>query len=114
MDYRCPICRMNLERRRLSHAIVARMEMDCSHCRNTIRLNVHRTETLVILLNFGSIVLLGALAYLYQSRELVVVTLATAMLGAAAVPLLERTWLRSWPRYAPLDKDRANQPPRQD
>lgn len=104
MNYRCPLCGTNLQRRKLSHAVVARMETDCSHCKRTLRLNVHRAESAVVLVNFGAIATLGALAWLYQSRELVGITVLVAMLGAAATPLLERTLLRDWPRYLPADR----------
>lgn len=99
MDYRCPICRADLGHRKLSQAIVARMEMACSRCQGRIRLNVHRAEMVVVMFNFGAIVVMGALAYGFQSQALVLVALAAAMAGMAALPLLERTYLRSWPRY---------------
>ena len=101
MDYRCPACRADLgKRHKLSQAIVARMETDCPHCKRTIRLNVHRAETIIVLLNFGMIVVLGTLAYWFQSQGLVVLVAGAVMLGTLALPLLERTYLRAWPRYA--------------
>jgi hypothetical protein len=99
MDYRCPVCRMNLGKRRLGQAIFARMEVDCPHCKSTLRLNLHRTEVILVLLNFGSIVVLAAFAYLFQSQGLVLTALGAAALGALALPLLEQTYLRTWPRY---------------
>lgn len=103
MDYRCPACRADLwKRHKLSQAIVARMETDCPHCKRTIRLNVHRAETIIVLLNFGMIVMLGALAYWFQSRGLIVLVAGAVMLGTLALPLLERTYLRAWPRYAAI------------
>ncbi len=100
MDYRCPVCRGNPGKRRLSQAVVTRMEIECSHCKSVIRLNIHRAEAFVVALNFAIIVALASFAYWFQSRELVLVALGAAMLGALAFPLLEQTYLRSWPRYA--------------
>ena len=100
MDYRCPSCTADLGRRKLIHSIIARMEMDCPHCGRTIRLNIHRAEMAVVLLNFGTIVVLGAFAYWLQSHGLALALFGALMLGALALPLLEQTWLRTWPRYA--------------
>ena len=100
MDHRCPLCAGNLAKRKLSQSIVARMEIDCSHCKRKIRLNVHRAEVIVVLLGFGTFVVLVALAYGLQSQGLALTAFGTAMAGAAALPLLEHTYLRSWPRYA--------------
>jgi len=107
MDFRCPVCRVDLGRNRLTQAVVTRMEIDCFHCKRTIRLNVHRSEVIVVLLNFASIVVLGALSYWFQSRGLVLLALGAAMVGALSLPLLGQTYLRNWPRYmlpAPADK----------
>jgi DNA-directed RNA polymerase subunit RPC12/RpoP len=109
VDYRCPDCRANLAKRRLSEAVIARMEIDCSNCKRRIRLNVHRAEAMVLLLGFGAFVVLAALAYWLQSHGLMLLAFGTAMASALAMPLLERTWLRAWPRYASIDRgtDRA-------
>lgn len=101
MDYRCPVCRANLENRKLSHAVVTRMEINCSHCKSKIRLNVHRAEEILVLLSFGTIVVLAALAYWFQSQGLLLSVFGTVMVSALALPLLEQTYLRSWPRYVP-------------
>lgn len=100
MDYRCPACRADLGKRRLSQAIAPRMTIECSHCKSVIRLNIHRAETIIVLLNFAIIVVLAVFAYWFQSRGLVLVAFGAAMVGASALPLLERTALRTWPRYA--------------
>ena len=100
MDYRCPVCGANLGKRKLSRAVVARMEIDCSHCKSKIRLNIHRAEVIIVLLNFGTIIVLAAFAYWFQSQGLVLSALGAAMVGALALPLLEQTYLRTWPRYA--------------
>ena len=100
MHYRCPVCAANLGNRKLSHAVVARMEIDCPHCKNKIRLNVHRAEVIVVLLTFGTIVALSTFAYWFQSRGLALLAFGAAMVGALALPLLERTFLRTWPRFA--------------
>lgn len=103
MDYRCPACRADLgKRHKLRQAIVARLETDCPYCKRTIRLNVHRAETIIVLLNFGTIVVLCALAYWFQSQVLALLVAGAVMLGTLALPLLERTYLRAWPRYAAI------------
>lgn len=109
MDYRCPLCGANLARRRLSEAVITRMETDCSHCKRRIRLNVHRAEAMVVFLGFGAFVVLVALAYWRQSHGLMLFAFGAAMASALAMPLLERTWLRAWPRYTSIDRgtDRA-------
>ena len=100
MDHRCPLCAGSLARRKLSQSIVARMEIDCSHCKGRIRLNVHPAEFIVVLLSFGTFVVLAGFAYALQSQRLALMAFGAAMVGALAFPLLERTFLRSWPRYA--------------
>ena len=100
MDYRCPDCGTNLGRRRLSEAVVARMEIECSHCKNVIRLNIHPAEMVLVFLIFGTVIVLAALGYWLQSRGLMLAVFGTIMAGALALPLLEKIYLRSWPRYA--------------
>ena len=100
MDYRCPVCRANLGTRRLSQAVVTRMDIDCSHCKSTIHLNVHRAEEIIVLLGFGAIVVFAGCAYWFESQGLALCAFGAAMAGALALPLLERTYLRTWPRYA--------------
>jgi DNA-directed RNA polymerase subunit RPC12/RpoP len=102
MDKRCPICRADLGARKLSQAIVARMEIDCPHCMSRVRLNYHWTEVIAVFLGFGAFVVLAALAYRLQSQGLMLFAFGAAMAGALALPVLERTYLRSWPRYAPI------------
>jgi hypothetical protein len=104
MDYRCPICRVDLGRRKFSQAVITRMEIECSYCKSMIRLNVHQAETITVLVIFGAIVALGAFAYWFQSGGLVLLTVGAVMGGALALPLVEHTYLRSWPRYASIDK----------
>ena len=99
MDYRCPDCRANLAKRRISEVVIARMEIDCSHCKRTIRLHVHRAEAAFVLVGFGAFVVFAALAVWLQSHGLMLLAFGTAMLSALALPLLERTYLRTWPRY---------------
>src|SRR5687768_13325622 len=99
MDYRCPLCGHDMGSRRFVHAVVASMDSSCPKCKGPIKLNVHRAETLLVLASFAAMVALGALAYRRQSAGLALLAFAAAMLGALAVPLLERTYLRSWPRY---------------
>jgi hypothetical protein len=99
MDNRCPVCRADLGKRRLSQAIVARMEIDCPRCKSTIRLNLHRAEVVVVMAIFGTIVALAAAAYWFRSPGLTALIVAAAMVGSLALPVLEKTWLRTWPRY---------------
>ncbi len=99
MDNRCPLCKGDLGKRKFSHAVVARIEIDCSHCKRTIRVNVHRSEVVIVLFNFGAIVVLVCLAYWLRSQGLLLFAFAAAMAGALALPVLERTYLRTWPRY---------------
>ena len=101
MDYRCPVCGTNLGRRKLTQAVVAQMDTECSGCKSDIRLNVHWVEEIVVLLSCATILVLAAFAYWFQSQGLVIAALGAAMLGALALPLLENTYLRTWPRYAP-------------
>jgi hypothetical protein len=107
MDYRCPLCRADLGQRKLIHAIVASMESDCSVCRGRLRMNIHDAEFAVVLVSFGAVVAVGLPAYWLQSHALALLLFGVAMAGAAALPLLENTWLRRWPRYVPAGKPPA-------
>ncbi|MDA0275917.1 MAG: hypothetical protein O3A06_12225 [Proteobacteria bacterium] len=102
MDHRCPECGASLARRKLVHAVLARMEIDCDHCKRRIGLNIHKLESAVVMANFAVVLVLGALAYWYRTQELMLWTLGAALFAGVAVPLLERTVLRDWPRYARL------------
>lgn len=102
MDYRCPICRETLIKRKLSHAIVARMELDCTHCKKRIRLNVHWVEELIVLLAFALFLVLAAFAYWSQNQGLLLFAFGAAMVSGLVLPLLDKTYLRTWPRYATL------------
>lgn len=103
MDYRCPLCGNDLGARKLSRAIIAQMEIDCPHCKRRIRLNVHRAEAAAILGGFGGFAAFAALAYWLDRQGLYLAAFAAAMAGALALPLIERLWLRAWPRYVPAD-----------
>ncbi len=100
MDYRCPVCRENIAKRRLSQTVMLGLEIECPRCNSVVRHNIHRVESMIVLLNFAVILVLAAFAYWFQSRGLVLVAVGAALVGAAALPLLERTYLRTWPRYA--------------
>jgi hypothetical protein len=102
MNHRCPLCGKDLSARRLSQAIVARMEIDCPFCKRRIRTNVHRAEAVILLGSFAGFALFAALAYWLKRDALFLVAFASALAGAAALPLVERVWLRSWPRYVPM------------
>lgn len=101
MDYRCPVCRADIGKRKSNRAVLTGLSVECQHCGRKIAISMHPAETTVVLLDFGAIVVLATLAYLFQSRDYALAALGAVMAGALALPLLESTWLRSWPRYAP-------------
>jgi hypothetical protein len=101
MDYRCPICRADLGQRKLVNAILTKMESDCSVCRGRLRMNIHQVEMAAVTVSFGAVVVVGLLAWWLQSQALALLLFGVAMVGALAVPVLENTWLRRWPRYVP-------------
>lgn len=104
MDHSCPVCNRLIDKNKLSRAIVSAMATDCPHCMHRIHLNIHRAEAFIVLLNFSLIVILAAFAWWLQSRDLVLAMLAAIMVGALVLPLLEKIWLRHWPRYiSPAD-----------
>ena len=105
---RCPVCGANLATRKFTQAVVVRMERACPHCNSTIRLNVHRAEEIVVLLGFGTVAVLAAFAYWFQSQGLVIAAFGAAMACALALPLLELTYLRTWPRFAPTVRSPAS------
>ena len=99
MDYHCPLCGMDLGVRKLSQPIIARTEIECPFCKQRIRFNFHRAEVAIILGSFAALVALFAAAYWLNHDALLVAAFAAALAGAAALPVLERWWLRGWPRY---------------
>jgi DNA-directed RNA polymerase subunit RPC12/RpoP len=103
VDHRCPLCARDLAARRLSQAIIARMEIDCPHCKRRIRLNVHRLEEALLLATFAGFVVLAALGYWLDRKGFFLGAFGAALLGAGALPLAERVWLRTWPRYVPAN-----------
>jgi len=112
VDHRCPACGADLSARKFSQKIVAQMEIDCSHCKKSIQLNLHRAEVALVFVNFAIIALLGALAWLRESQGLVLAALAAAGLGSLALHGLGVTVLRKWPRYVsktelPLKREEA-------
>ena len=102
MDYRCPACSTNLGRQKFSQTVMGGLEVECPRCKSVIRLNLHPAETAIIMLNFAAIVVLAAFAYWLQSRGLALAAVGAGFVGTSALPLLERTWWRNWPRYAPM------------
>jgi hypothetical protein len=105
MDYRCPLCGANQKKTRFGQTLVTRMKGRCADCNGAIHLNVHRAETLVVLLNLAILVVLAVFAYWPQRRWVVLIAVAAALVGAAALPVLERTYLRNWPRYTARPPD---------
>jgi DNA-directed RNA polymerase subunit RPC12/RpoP len=110
MDYRCPCCGKALGGRKRIGAIVARMEIDCPHCRGRIRLNVHPLEMRIVLAGFGAFVALAALGFALQSQALVVIALAVGAAGPLALPVLERYYFRDWARYVPVTANPGSDP----
>lgn len=101
MDYRCPNCARDLATRKLLHSVVARWEIDCRYCGGRIRLNVHPLELKVVTFSFALFVLLAVLAWRLQDGALTLLALGAGFGGAAALPILERTLLKTWARYQP-------------
>ena len=77
------------------------MEIECSNCNSRIQHNFHRAEVFVVVSGFGTFAVLAALAYRLQSQSLMLYAFGAAMVSALALPLLERTYLRTWPRFVP-------------
>lgn len=75
------------------------MEVDCPRCQRRLRLNLHPLETWVVLAGAGVFVGLALLAYWQQSHGLLLAALALGVAAMGAVHVLERHWLRDWPRY---------------
>ena len=110
MDHRCPNCGKDLGSRKRVHAIIARIEIDCSHCNSRIRLNVHPLELRIVFLSFGSFIVLLAFAYSLQSNALALLALIAGVAGTVALPVLERTRLRTWARYIRPGGDSGRNP----
>ncbi len=104
MDYRCPLCRGDLSTRKFSRAVVARMEIDCHHCKGRIQLNVHRVETGLIFVYFSAFVILAACAYFLKIQGLALLALGAAMAGVVILSLYEKFYLRDWPRYRKITR----------
>ena len=100
MNHHCPQCGRDLGRKKLSHSIVARMNLECPHCRAPLSLNLHPGETTTVIAATCIAVPLALLSLALHDRVLLAWALGAAMAGALAVFVLERTWLRAWPRYA--------------
>jgi hypothetical protein len=103
MDHRCPLCGDRIAFRKLSQPIIARAEIDCPFCKGRLKVNLHAAEEAVVLGTLGGFLLCAGLGYWLESEGLYVAAFAVAMLGAGALPLIERLWLRAWPRYLPKE-----------
>jgi DNA-directed RNA polymerase subunit RPC12/RpoP len=101
MDNRCPVCGKDLGRRKLAHSIVARMDVDCPHCGGGLSVHVHPAERILVLAGAGGALALAVLSYLAQSQALLLAALLAGMAAAGAMSMLDRIWLRDWPRYVP-------------
>lgn len=101
MDYRCPLCGRDLATSKPARSLIARMNVDCPHCLGRLEMNVHRAETGIVLGSVAGCIAVAALAYARQSQGLLLASLAIGMAGAAAIYVVERTWLRTWQRFRP-------------
>lgn len=102
MDYRCPNCTRDLATRKLLQSVIARWEIDCRYCGKRIRLNLHPLELKVVMFSFAAFVAFAVLAWRLESNALTLLALCAGVGGAVALPILERTRLRTWARYASL------------
>jgi hypothetical protein len=85
--------------RKLTQPIIARAEIDCPFCKGRLKVNLHPAEEAITLGTLAGFLLLAALGYWLGREALYVAAVGVAMLGAAALPVLERLWLATWPRY---------------
>jgi hypothetical protein len=105
MDHRCPYCGADLAGRRLSQPIIARAEVDCTKCKRQLKVNLHPAEEALTFATLGGFLLFVLLGYWTKHQGFYAAAFAFALLGAGALPLAERLWLASWPRYVkPLPK----------
>ena len=102
MDHRCPLCARPLTMRKLTQPIIARAEVDCPLCKGRIKVNLHPAEEAVVLGTLGAFLACAGLGWWLGREGLYVAAVGVAMIGAAFLPLLERFWLRDWPRYVKL------------
>ncbi len=99
MNYRCPACEKDLGTRKLSQAVISRLETECPHCKTKLSFNVHRAEFAIVLFNFAAVAVFIACSYWLHGKVLAIIAFGAAMLGSLMLPVLERTWLRDWPRF---------------
>ena len=99
MDNRCAACGKDLGRRKLGYSVVARMDVDCFHCHGALQVNPHPLERALVLGGTGTVLALAVLSYRMQNQGLLLAAMAAGMAAGGALALLERTWLRDWPRY---------------
>lgn len=107
MNYRCPNCTEDLATRKLLQSVIARWEIDCRYCGRRIRLNVHPLELKIVTFSFVAFVGLAMLAWRLENNVLTLLALCAGVGGAVALPILERTYLRTWARYALLAHSRT-------
>ena len=92
---------MDLAHRKLAQSIIAKMEIDCPGCMQRLEMNVHPVETGAMLLYCVGFVLPVIFGYVLERRDLMGAGVGIGIAGAAAIYLIERTYLRGWPRYRP-------------
>ncbi len=99
MNYHCPACEKDLGTRKLSQAVISRLEIECLYCKSKLSFNVHHSEFVIVVFNFVAIIAFFACAYWYPTEQLAYYAFVAAMVGALMLPVLEQTWLRAWPRF---------------
>jgi hypothetical protein len=103
MDNRCPICGEDLGRRKLAYSIVARLDVDCPHCHGGLTVHVHPAERFLMLGGTGAALALAVASYAEQSQRLMLAAVVAGMAAGGAMWVLDRIWLRAWPRYVPRE-----------
>lgn len=99
MDFRCPNCGKDLAKRKLAHSIIAKLELDCPGCMRRLRMNIHEVESAVTtLFSLGFVGMLLA-GIVLERQDLMGIGIVVGLLGGAASFLVERLYLRDWPRY---------------
>jgi hypothetical protein len=99
LNTRCPHCGHDLASRKLARAIIARMEIDCPGCQRRLRLNLHPLETLVVLAGAGAFVARPYSPTSVRATRCCSPPSPSASRPWGAVYVVERHWLRDWPRY---------------
>jgi hypothetical protein len=103
VDYRCPNCGRDLATRKLALAVIVKMETDCPGCLQRLTMNIHAAESASTLLFSGGFVGLVLAGVAFERNALVGAGVVVGLAGGLAGYLIERVWLRAWPRYRSKD-----------